>query len=246
MQEYGLPLVFGVFILVPAAAKIMADGFDWLLWLYGIIVGLAIKDLLEYSLPHLIHRGADQSYLPHPQLGIYPEVIRFFTALFLMIRFYLGAAFYFGLAHEADSAAREFPRRNFGTDFVLGILHFLGFVILAMTINMHEPPVFAFPLVVSFILGYDVFWYVFTFKLDTSDLTRWWAIMNAATLVLGGFLYLLIYVLTHDPVRAELYALWLVLLVTLLDLGLMMNKKPFFQPIEAMVTRRRRSREEGP
>lgn len=178
--------------------------------------------------------------MPHPQLSVYPEVMRLFTALFLTIRFYLGAAFYFGLAHEAETAAQDFPKRNFGTDFVLGFFHFLGFVILALTINIHTPPMYAFPLAVGFILIYDVFWYLFTFRLDTSDLTKWWAIVNAATFVVGGFMYLLIERLTSDLVRAELYAFWLVLLVSLLDIGLMMQKKPFFQPIQDLITRQRR------
>ena len=100
-------------------------------WLYGVIIGLAIKQAFEAVVPHWIHPSAD---LPHVDYTLYLELLRFFTFLFLTIRFYLGSAYYFGLVHEAANADQEFPRRNFATDFVLGFLHFLGFVLLALTI----------------------------------------------------------------------------------------------------------------
>ena len=31
MQEFGLPFVFGMFMIVPAAAKVIAEGFVWAL-----------------------------------------------------------------------------------------------------------------------------------------------------------------------------------------------------------------------
>jgi len=31
MQDYGLPFVFGMFMVIPAAAKVMASGLDWVL-----------------------------------------------------------------------------------------------------------------------------------------------------------------------------------------------------------------------
>jgi len=170
--------------------------------------------------------------MPHSVRSLYLELLRFFTFLFLSIRFYLGSAYYFGIAHEADSAATQFPKKSFATDFVLGFLHFSGFVFLALTINVHSvEPHRLFALGIVFILGYDVFWFFFTVKLDTTDLIKWWAAVNGVIVAVCVALYLLVEKLTSSTERAELWALWVVFMTTLLDIGWMMQRKPFFEPV---------------
>lgn len=196
-------------------------------WLYGVIIGLAIKQAFDGVVPHWIHPVPEQSHLEH---SLYLEILRFFTFLFLVIRFYLGSAYYFGLAHEAESAERDFPKRNFATDFVLGFLHFLGFVFLGLTINVHSD-LRLFPLAVVFVLAYDLFWFFMTIKLDTRSLIKWWAFINGIILAVCMAIYLGVEKVTQSSQRAEVWALWVVFLTTLFDIGWMMKKKPFFEPV---------------
>jgi hypothetical protein len=207
-------------------------------WLYGVVIGLSIKEALDSVVPHWVHPSAQTVHIEH---ALYLEILRLFTFLFLTIRFYLGSAYYFGIAHEADDVAKEFPKRNFATDFVLGFLHFLGFVLLALTINVHTEPVRLFPLAIVFVLGYDVFWFLFTIKLDTTVLIKWWAIVNGVILVVCAVIYLLVERITQNPMRAEIWALWLVFVSTLFDIGWMMQKKPFFEPIRDWLMGKRRT-----
>lgn len=203
-------------------------------WLYGVVIGLAIKDAIESVVPHWIHLSAADAGAVHPPHGLYLEVLRLFTFLFLAIRFYLGSAYYFGLVHESERASENFSRRSFGSDFVLGFLHFLGFVFLALTIQVHAgQPMRLFPLGVAYILGYDVAWFLYSWasKLDTRRKIKWWAIINGGVAVVSVALYLLVEKLTGNSLRAEIWTLWLVFVVTLFDIGWMMRRRPFFAPV---------------
>jgi len=142
--------------------------------------------------------------------------------------------------HEADNADKEYPRRNFATDFVIGFLHFIGFVFLGFTISVHSE-LRLFPLAILFILGYDLVWFLMTYKLDTTDIIKWWAFVNGVILVICAALYLGIERYTASPQIAEIAALWLVFISTLTDIGWMMQKKPFFEPIREWLMGKRRS-----
>ena len=205
-------------------------------WLYGVIIGLAIKQGFEAVVPHWIHGVPGLSHENH---GLHLEILRFFTFLFLTIRFYLGSAYYFGLVHESADADKEYPKRNFATDFVIGFLHFIGFVFLGLTISVHSE-LRLFPLAIVFILGYDLVWFFMTFKFDTSDIIKWWAFVNGVILAVCGFLYLGIERFTGSPQIAEIVALWLIFGSTLADIGWMMQKKPFFEPIREWLLGKRR------
>jgi hypothetical protein len=203
-------------------------------WLYGVIIGLAIKQSFETVVPHWIHPTPEFSYPTH---GLYLEVLRFFTFIFLTIRFYLGSAYYFGAAHESEDADTRFKKRSFATDFVLGFLHFLGFAFLALTISVHIGSVRLFALGIVFILVYDVFWlgFAYSFGLKTTVLIKWWAIVNGVVVLFSLVLYLIVERVTGSPMRAEIYALWVVFATTLIDIGWMMAKKPFFEPIRDLL-----------
>jgi len=206
-------------------------------WLYGVIIGLAIKDGIDSVVPHLINTGNDVVHV-HPPHGLYLELLRLFTFLFLAMRFYLGSAYYFGLVHESDQASTNFPNRSFGSDFVLGFLHFLGFVFLALTLHVHVgEPMRLFPLGVAFVLGYDAVWFAYSWvsDLDTRKKIKYWAIVNGLVVIVAVALYLAVEKITGDPIMAEVWALWLVFAITLLDIGWMMRKKPFFEPIHDLL-----------
>jgi hypothetical protein len=208
-------------------------------WLYGVVVGLAIKSALETSVPHLInpsrlsrelYRAGELVPFDHTHIS-YPEIVRLGVFLALIIRFYFGSAFFFGEAYEGDNAEQEYPKKNYGLDFIFGFLHFCLFFVLALTIDIHTSPVYWFPVLVGVILVYDLFWYGFSFTQDTSSLIFWWTVVNLLTALAAGLVYVLISGGTQNPLRAELWALWLVAIVSIVDIGLMMIKKPFFEPI---------------
>jgi hypothetical protein len=203
-------------------------------WLYGVVIGLAIKDAIDSVVPHWINLSADVERAVHPPHGLYLEILRLFTFLFLAIRFYLGSAYYFGVVHESDGGSENFSNRSFGSDFVLGFLHFLGFVFLALTIKVHiGQPMRLFPLGIAYVLGYDVAWFLYSWasKLDTRRKIKWWAIINGGVAVICVALYLSVEKITGNSLRAEIWTLWLVFMVTLLDIGWMMRKRPFFAPV---------------
>ena len=226
-------------------------------WLYGVLLGLAIKQAIETTIPHLISperlpaqiaRAGGIIHFPHPDTGfrdtgIYLEILRVTIVMALVIRFYLGSAYYYGKAYEASDADEKYPKKNYGVDFVFGFIHFLAFLILALTIDIHTAQIRWFPSVVGFILIYDFFWYASSFKQDTSELLVWWMMINGINALFSTVLYLIVERATDSVIKAEMWALIPVLIVSAFDIGWMMLDKPFFDPIKNTLTRRRRNDE---
>src|SRR2546427_5006989 len=72
-------------------------------WLFGVLVGLAIKDALEATIPHLVDFAHIQEFLTAQQLrqpqayySFYPDLARLVLFLILIVRFYVGSTYYFG------------------------------------------------------------------------------------------------------------------------------------------------------
>lgn len=224
-------------------------------WLYGVIIGLAIKEALEITIPHLINpsrlamelaQNHQQFNFPHPQYSLYPELLRLTVFLALVIRFYLGSAYYFGTAYDADDADKKYQKKSYGVDFVFGFMHFIGFVVLALTIDIHTTPFQWFGYAVAFILLYDFVWYVFSYRQDTSDLIFWWMVVNGVNCLGSAVLYLIVERQTGDTIKAEIWALWPVLLVSGFDIGWMMIKRPFFELISEKAPRARKNNSPEP
>src|ERR1051326_1596554 len=149
-------------------------------WLYGVLVGIAIKHALDATVPHIFDPSHIQAQLtpaqlalPQSQYSFYPDLGRLIVFLILTIRFYLGSAFYFSDIHDASSSleipdlgsesTEEQPlNKNYALDFICGFAHFLVFVILAMNIDPHTKQLFWFPVLVGFILFYDFIWWIFS------------------------------------------------------------------------------------
>lgn len=215
-------------------------------WLYGVLVGVAIKEALETGVAHIVepmrlmeelhHVGISPNF-PHYEVSAWPEVIRVITFLLLVVRFYLGAAFYFGAVYESENAEKKFPVTNYGADFFSGFLHFVLFVILAQIIDIHTIPVYYFPSLVGFILIWDVLWFASSWRRSTAQVIFWWMLANVLTAALSTVAYLFLILWGKGFLQAERCALYLVIVVSLLDIGLMMAKRPFFQPMGKWVPR---------
>lgn len=216
-------------------------------WLYGVLVGLAIKAGLEGTLPHIIQFSRITELLTPEQLtrtqaayGFYPDLIRLIVLLILVVRFYLGAAYFFGDVHQKPRQSElddEFPRRdsdppktNYALDFMSGFVHFLAFVILGLTIDVHITPLSWFPVVVVFILLYDALWWVFSLSYPkTRKIIKWWALVNAVNVLASLLIFAALLLFKFSPITAELWSYSAVLIVSAYDIGAMMKGKPYFQ-----------------
>jgi hypothetical protein len=215
-------------------------------WLYGVLVGVAIKEALETGVAHIVapdrlmdefhHMGVAFNY-PHPETSGWPEIIRVVVFLVLIVRFYLGSAFYFGAVYQATRAREKFPITNYAADFFSGFLHFVLFVILALLLDIHTTPTYYFPFLVGFILMWDVLWFITSTRRSTANMIFWWMIANVITALVSAVTYLVIELVSKNHLRAERCAFYIVIFVSLLDIGLMMAKRPFFQPLGKWVPR---------
>lgn len=142
-------------------------------WLFGVLVGLAIKEAITRVVPHLLILSDGNR-----TLGI--EALRLLIFGLMIVRHYLGAAFVFDSIHTKELEPKTVPaaeqatedqrlklaRRQFGVDFFAGLLHFTLFSAWSLTIETHHvgpstdpmPSAFAFQGILLFILFYDVFW----------------------------------------------------------------------------------------
>jgi hypothetical protein len=176
-----------------------------LLWLYGVVVGLAIGGALNRVVPQFFdgrsHASPDDSW--HLPL----EALRLLTFLFLAIRYYLGAASY--LEHEHGErqkyrkrkdappetkeeaihrrAERVRRHRHLVIDFLFGFFHFAFFFVWSLTVDMHSLLVWAvtpYALMLGLVLLYDGFWYLCRRKdRDGTERMRKWAVINAVTFI---------------------------------------------------------------
>lgn len=224
-------------------------------WLYGVLVGIAIKHALDTTIPHIFDPSHIQGQLtatqlaqPQSQYSFWPDLGRLLVFLILIIRFYLGSAFYFSDIHDASSgydildSSEEDAQplvKNYALDFICGFTHFLAFVILAMNIDPHTKQLFWFPVLVGFILFYDFIWWIFSLRYYSADYIFWWMIVNSGTLVISGIIYLLAYYPgKRELLTAEACALIPVVAVSAYDIGAMMLDKPYFESVRNRLSRK--------
>jgi hypothetical protein len=108
-------------------------------WLYGVVVGLAIREALNNSVPALLGAPGPGTTFPSRAL----LVIRVTVLLLLVMRFYLGSAAYFGQAHPIGSASdgqRGRPGMAYASDFLAGLLHFILCYSLALQVSLLSLP----------------------------------------------------------------------------------------------------------
>ncbi|HEY0428979.1 MAG TPA: hypothetical protein VGC76_14455 [Pyrinomonadaceae bacterium] len=191
-------------------------------WLYGVIVGLAVKEALTHVLPHIFK---EQINLLERHI---PEMIRLFVFLVLCVRFYLGAAQYFDEAYEKKHPATVIPfdppaenigtaqvneappvlenkykKKSFGLDFLVGFFHFLIFSALALSICYDESgwnneiSIYLFPSVLLTILLYDVVWLLVNIKKHTFALIKLWTFLNVVTVVVCAATFGAVWVVYH-------------------------------------------------
>lgn len=192
-------------------------------WLYGVVVGLVIKEAVTNVSEHIFPiapRVSDEfHYQVAKALGIalaeplpstatmrLTDGCRLIIVLTICIRFYLGAAVYFESTYfEHDGSLKPTASdKDYMVDFVWGFVHFMLFLGLSATIEGHGQPTVVFPILLAVVFGYSIAWYFGTGKNhDEERLIVRWATINALTLLIGGLTYFIIYTFNKDKTMAE-------------------------------------------
>lgn len=162
----------------PPAAELQKQA----LWLFGVLVGLAIKEAITKVYGDVVGRGEFWGGLL--------EGARLFVFLMVILRFYLGAVQYFNAAYASQVAARDNVNRQFGTDFLFGFLHFTIFCFWGLSINLVDDNGWRllFPVILGTILMYDVGWYLWS-STETRKNIRIWVVSNFVTACVGLLLF---------------------------------------------------------
>lgn len=191
------------------------------LWLYGVIVGLAIKHALETTLPHLFEPPDDKTW------RLVLESTRLFVFLLLIIRFYLGGVVYFEKVYSGAASRLKYPIRTFSLDFMFGTVHYLFFFALAASTDAYHVRLRVFPLLMSVILGYDMVWLLSSWKKSTRKSIKLWAVINAATLCVAAVFYLAAST-TYDYAVSQQIAFIPVVFASFIDLAEVLKGKKIF------------------
>jgi hypothetical protein len=161
-------------------------------FVYGVIVGLAIREALTRAIPHIVPVIIDA--VPSDTKGdIILEIARLVTFLALIIRFYLGAGIYFDKVYCSENAS-SFVNKNYGLDFLLGTIHFIILFVWSQTVVGHNRlshGLSGFLVLLGLVLLYDLVWWAISSGYDTVNIIRRWALLNLASSILS-FLILVI------------------------------------------------------
>ena len=200
-------------------------------WVYGVIVGLAIREALTKVIPQALPMLADpqKSAVLHIDAirATWLYSVRLVVFLAMIVRFYLGSATYFETVYCSEKSAENYPNTNPGIDFLLGLIHFILFFVWSETLT--EPERFAdglsgFLVILGTILAYDLIWWFVSVKYSTKETIRAWAVLNLLTLGASYGAFFIVGAHTGWGNRAtECAAFFPVLAVTVADFGEMFS-----------------------
>jgi len=153
-------------------------------WLYGVIVGLAIREALTQTLHHAFSTPA-----PDAVWVLHIEAWR--TALFMVVivRFYVGAVVFFHKVHGPSSPAAG----NYQLDFVMGLIQFIFFYAWSVSIFTYarsNKGFSAFLWGALLILLFDLVWLLFNWRYDTAERLKVSAIVNVLTALVSFVCFL--------------------------------------------------------
>jgi hypothetical protein len=156
-------------------------------WVYGVIVGLAIREALVKVIAVPL---SDSQAAIHSG---WMAAVRLIVFLAMIIRFYLGSAIYFDDVYCSEGADQRYRTKNYGFDFLLGLIHFILFFSWSETIvdgARFAHGLCGFLVVLGVILLYDLLWWGINAKNSSAVKIRVWAILNALTFVFSYALLL--------------------------------------------------------
>jgi hypothetical protein len=172
-------------------------------FLYGAVVGLAIREALVRVGPGLVNFLSS----PIEPWKIRLEFFRLVIFFLAISTFYIGAVFFFDRVHVGDEAEKTYPRSNYFYDFWFGLIHFVLFFLCAITINDFlrvKSGLSLFLIYLAIIFLYDLWWLFINRKQDSFEEIKVWAWSSAVAVFLAGVAFLFAkHVFGRDDVVAE-------------------------------------------
>lgn len=208
------------------------------LWIYGVIVGLAIRESLAHAVSHIFPESPPAQPLHVGDQQLILESLRVVVFLLTIIRFYFGAALYFDKMYSEDAAPGH---RSFGFDFLTGTAHFLIFFVWSYSITFHtriNHGLSGFLVVMFVILLYDVLWYLSSLRYDTASFIALWTVLNGLTALICFVWFIVASWFTSQEI-AEATCFFPLLLMAIVDLGDMVSGKNLFTLWLANLVKRR-------
>jgi len=197
-------------------------------YLYGVIVGLAIREALTRSAPQLIHPASAEPWM------VLLESLRLVVFLLTISCFYFGAGVYFDKVHLNVNTAQKYATKSYGLDFVSGLIHFLIFFGWALTIGdygRYRFGVSPFLFFLSAVFLYDLVWLVVNKNFDSVQEIKMWALMSAVVFLLATAVFFVYRTIWQNDVVAEELSFAVYLLYLIGDAVELFNDRPFFLPL---------------
>ncbi|MBK9165982.1 MAG: hypothetical protein IPM24_00800 [Bryobacterales bacterium] len=182
------------------------------LWLYGVVVGLAIREAIVSVVP--VFTTGDLDPAPSERY-----LLLFRLALFLLVsaRFYLGAAIVFSAPVSDD---RE---PNDAVDLLVGLMHFLFFFGWSTTLTLPLDERWAFSAspyfsLLCIVLLFDAVWWLLSWGKRFEKLNLW-TVINTATFVLCALIHCGGVIAKQDLAAVEMTTFLPVAFVSLVDVS---------------------------
>ncbi len=179
------------------------------LLLYGVIVGLCIRDALSGTLPNILAPGAAGP--TGTVFPVFPETLRLVAFLTMVVRFYMGAAAY----------AAKCKDHEYKLDLFFGILHFILFYAWSISIPLQGSSGHWFRDILMVILGYNMLWWLVRHRVVGRPIymVRLWTLVNALTALMIFSLFSLLRSLNWTTNDAEGVVLILLIVISWIDLS---------------------------
>lgn len=200
------------------APKVSSRVRDSAFWIYGVIVGVVLKDTLAIGLPHLLGLSTTTEYYANRAASM-----RAVAIWILSIRFYLGAVVHFdeNYPNEGESG------RDYLLDFIIGLIHFSAFYGLVVTIEQTGDAKALFCIIFGCILLYDFPWCLLT---KTTLKMRIWTVVNFLTVLVGSSVMVtMVKGVGFGYLAVEFWVLLGVSLVGVGDMAATIRGRPFFE-----------------
>lgn len=151
-------------------------------WLYGVVVGLSIREALNLVVPVLTNPNSSI-----PRWAVLLMITRLAGFMVMQIRLYLGSVAYFSEVYIDETTSHLYTSKSYGLDFLIGLVHFLFLFAWATTLNDYQHReangVSHYLTLGSIVLLYDVVWWFVNYRYDSSKCMQLWTLVNVTTFV---------------------------------------------------------------
>jgi len=192
-------------------------------WAYALLSGYGVVIALTSVASPIIKCYQTSSALPE-YYGF--KIFLLVTYFAIVFRFLLGVAVYHGDETPSDNTKSS-------GDLLFGFAHFILIFTMSLTLENYTcaGKLSAYALLLMAVLMFDFVWFILAkitkSPLKDSDRLVYWTVINTVTVILAGFVYLLCINLM-PRIYAEMLGIFVVFLVSILDITGIANKKEYF------------------